>query len=60
MSTLTYDFHSICVSRRSMDCDFEHRCDECANTDDDAMTVYIRHRRSLLQTKRPALVYFCG
>ena len=49
MSTLTFDFHSVCVSSRGMDCDFEHRCDKCANIDDDAMTVYVRHRRSLLQ-----------
>ena len=48
MSTLTYDFHSVCVSCRGIDCDFEHRCDECANIADDDMTVYVRHRRSLL------------
>ena len=46
---MTYDFHSVCVSCRGIDCDLEHRCDECANIDDDAMTVYVRRRRLLLQ-----------
>ena len=52
MSTLTYDFHSSCICCCGIDCDFDSRCEECANIDDDAMTVYIRHRRSLLSKQR--------
>ena len=47
MSTLTYDFHSVCVNCRSIDCDFDHRCDDCADTAGDIMTNYIKYRRSL-------------
>ena len=44
MSTLTYDFHSICVNYHGIDCDFDHRCEECADIADDVMTDYVKQR----------------
>ena len=52
MSTLSYDFHSICVNCCSIDCDFDCRCDECADIADDVMTNYVKHRRSLTSKQR--------
>ena len=52
MSTMTYAFHSSCVSCHSVDCDFENHCEECANIDDEALSVYVRHRRLLLSKQR--------
>ena len=52
MSTLTFDFHSSCISCHGIHCDFDNRCEECANIDDNTMTVYVRRRRSLLAKQR--------
>ena len=39
VGTLTYDFHSTCISCRGIYSGFDNRCEECANVDNDAMTV---------------------
>ena len=66
MSTLTYDFHSICVNCCGIDSDIDHRCDECADIADDIMTNYVKHKRSLKSKQRykskskdPLLFCFC-
>ena len=52
MSTLTYDFHSVCVNCRSVECDYDNRCDECTDIADDVMTTYGKHCRSLKPKQR--------
>ena len=47
MSSLTHDFHSVCVICRNRDCDMENRCDECNDVPDDVIQTYVRHRQSL-------------
>ena len=47
MSTLRYDFHSVCVDCRGVDCDVQIRCIECTDVDDIKMTEYVSHRLGL-------------
>ena len=47
MSTLTYDFHSICINCRVLIAILFNRCNECAVISDDVMTNYVKHRKQL-------------
>ena len=46
MSSLT-DFRTVCIDCRGVDCNFDHRCMECTDTDDFTMTEYVRHKLTL-------------
>ena len=52
MSTLTYDFHSVFIKCRGIDCDFENNCNECADISDDVMTSYVKHHKQLKAKQR--------
>ena len=57
MSSLTYDFHSVCSVCRGNDCDCNHPCDECSNVDAETLNAYLKHKTTLqrkLQCKRKA------
>ena len=47
MSSLTNDFHTVCIDWRDVDCDLDHCCVECHDTDDSTMTEYVRHKLTL-------------
>ena len=49
MSTLRYDRHSLCFSCRVHKCDMNNRCEECSSWDDNTMSEYLKHRKSLDQ-----------
>ena len=40
MSSITRDFHSVCIECRGVNCDIDNRCIECTDVDDNAMTEY--------------------
>ena len=40
MSTITYDFNSVCINCRGIDCDFDNRHGECTDIADDIMTTW--------------------
>ena len=55
MSSITRDFHSVCIECRGVDCDIDNRCIECTDVDDNTMTEYVKHKLSLrfkLMSKR--------
>ena len=47
MSTLRHDKHTICGSCRDTKCDFSTRCGECRDWDDDQLSDFIKHGKSL-------------
>ena len=51
MSSLTFDFHTVCSFCRDNDCDDGHPCDQCTAVDVATCNVYLKHRASL-KTKR--------
>ena len=52
MSTLLHDKHSVCVNCRGNECSFEKLCDECSSWEDEVMTKYVRHMKSLATKQR--------
>ena len=46
-SGLTKDFQTVCIDCRGVDCDLDHHCVECRETDDAAMNEYVRHKMTL-------------
>ena len=47
MSSLTRDFHTVCVDCHGVDCDLSNCCVECTDINDSVMTEYVRHKLSL-------------
>ena len=47
MSSLKFDFHTVCSDCRGLDCDLEMCCIECADISDVAMSEYVSHKFSL-------------
>ena len=47
MSSLTKDFHTICIDSRGVDFDVDHRCVERTDIDDSPITEYVRHKLTL-------------
>ena len=47
MSSLTKDFHTVCIDCRGVYCDLDHRCMELHDTDDSIITEYVRHKLTL-------------
>ena len=47
MSALRFDFHTVCVDCRWVDCDVTTRCIECTDVDDTHMTDTVSHRLGL-------------
>ena len=41
MSSLKFDFYSVCYDHRGIDCDLEILCVECADISDVAMSDYV-------------------
>ena len=39
--------HTVCIDCRGVDCDLNHCCVECNDTDDSTMTEYVRHKLTL-------------
>ena len=39
MSSLTSDFHSVCIVCRGVDCDIDRRCIECTDVNNNVMTM---------------------
>ena len=52
MSTLLHDRHPVCVNCRGNKCSFEKRCNECSSWEDDVMTKYVKHMKSLANKSR--------
>ena len=50
-----HDKHSVCVSCRRADCTLEKRCDECSSWEEDVMSKYVKHRKSLVSKSRSRL-----
>ena len=42
-----HDRHSVCVTCRCDDCSVDNRCNECSSWEDDVMTKYVKHMKSL-------------
>ena len=47
MSSLKFNFHTVCIDCRGVDCDLETRCIECTDVSDMAMSNYVSHKLSL-------------
>ena len=47
MSSLKFDFHTVCIECRGVDCDLETRCIECTDISDVAISDYVNHKLSL-------------
>ena len=52
MSTLTKDFHFICVECRGIDCNLTDRCDECIDIDASVINNYLEHCKQLLAKQK--------
>ena len=47
MSSLKFDFHTVCSDCWGLDCDLETHCIVCADVSDNAMSDYVAHKLSL-------------
>ena len=47
MSSYKFDFHTVCVQCRGVDCDLNSRCIECTDVTTDRMSEYLAHKLSL-------------
>ena len=47
MSALRFDYHTVCVDCRGVDCDITTRSIECTDVDDTCMTDCVSHRLGL-------------
>ena len=47
MSSTKYDFHTVCVVCRGLDCDMTVSCIECTDVSGDKMSRYLAHKVSL-------------
>ena len=47
ISNIKYDRHTVCIMCRTVRCDNNQRCSECASWKDKEMASYIKHRKTL-------------
>ena len=47
MSKKTVDRHTLCISCRDFDCDFDNRCGECMEWLEEEIKLYAKYRKSL-------------
>ena len=47
MSSLKFDFHTVCIQCQGVDCDLETRCIEYTDISDVDMSDYINHKLNL-------------
>ena len=62
MNALRFDFHTVCVDCRGVDCDVTIRCIECPDVDDTRMTEHVSHRLGLkrcLLAKDKSVIHSC-
>ena len=44
MSSFTKDFHTVCIDCGGVDCDLDHWCVECHDTNASTMLEYVRRK----------------
>ena len=47
------DRHTLCISCRGFDCDFDTRCEECMEWPEEEIKLYAKYRKSLKSKTRP-------
>ena len=47
MSSYKFDFHTVCVQCRGVDCDLTIRCIECTDVMNDQMSEYVAYKLNL-------------